>query len=119
MLVGVGNAPVVLFLERILRRILIRIPPLPEILDERFPLFVGGEVNEGATFFGGDNVNDVFVEPLLVSGIQLVIEVFVLLLALFPGFFGVLRGLLVLFFLLWGSCVGNCGAQQSPCKNGE
>jgi len=40
-LVGVSDAPVVLFLEGIFRRIRIGIAALPELLDELLALFVG------------------------------------------------------------------------------
>ena len=66
MLVGVRDAAIMLFLERVLGRIGIGIAPLPEGLDELLAFFVGLEVKKGVALFGGYDVNDVFVEPSLV-----------------------------------------------------
>ena len=92
MLVGVGDAAVVFFLEGVFGGIGIGIAALPELLDELLAFFVGLEMQEGVALFGGDDVDDVFVEPLLILGIEFVIQIFVSFGALLGGLF---RGLLV------------------------
>ena len=84
MLVGVCDAPVVLFLEFVLHRVRRGIAALPEGLDEIVALFVVGELPEGGALFVGDNPAHVFVQPLFVG------------LAYF-----LLESLLVLFLLLF------------------
>src|SRR5581483_8510569 len=65
-LVGVGDALVVLFLILVLFGVGRRVAALPERFDEVVALFVIRELLEGGTFFIGDDVNDVFVEPLFI-----------------------------------------------------
>ena len=81
-LVGVGDAPVVLFLELVLHRVRRRVAPQPELLDELLPFLVRAQVLEDLAFFVRDDVDDVFVQPLLVRRHQLLLE----LLRLAPGF---------------------------------
>ena len=52
-------------------------------------------MQEGVFFFGGDDVDNVFVQPLLVLRIEFAFEVLVLFLLLFCGLFGVLLLVLV------------------------
>src|ERR1022692_1638789 len=100
------------FFVGVLRRIRIGIASQPKILDKLFAFFVGGKVDECASFFGGDYINDVFVQPLLILRIKLVKEVFVFSLLLLDGLLGVpLFLLFVLVVLLEGS--GVCHAPES------
>ena len=84
-LVGVGNAAVVLFLKCVFGRIGIGIAPLPERLDKLLPFLVGGQMQEGVALFGRDDVDHVFVQPLLVWGFQLLLELVVAPLLGFGG----------------------------------
>ena len=56
MLVGIGDAPVMLFAELVVRRIGIGIAAQPELLDEGVPLLVVAQVLEGLPLFVGDDV---------------------------------------------------------------
>ena len=85
MLVGVGDAAVVLFLEFVLFGVGRGIAPQPELLDELLAFFVGIELLESLAFFVGDDVSHVFVEPLLPRRFQLFLERRFLLFALFLG----------------------------------
>ena len=66
MLVGVGDAPVVLFLEFVFFRVRSGIAPLPEVLDELVALRIGGQLLEGRHLFIGDDPAHVLIEPALV-----------------------------------------------------
>src|ERR1700690_1295418 len=101
MLVGVGDPSIILFFEGILSRIGVWIAPLPELLDELFALFVGLKMDESAAFFRGNDVNHVFVQPLLILGIEFFEEVFVAL--------GLLLGRLFRGFLVGRSARGILG----------
>ena len=70
MLVSVGDALVILFLELVFFSVRIGIATAPEILDEAFALVVGGEFLKCFPFFVGDDVGNVFVEPVFVSLFQ-------------------------------------------------
>ena len=74
MLVGIGDAQIMLFAELILRRIGIRIAAQPELLDELLALFFVGHVLEGLGFFVRDDPFHVLVQPLLIFGRKLVME---------------------------------------------
>jgi hypothetical protein len=63
--VGVIEAAVVLLLEFVPRRSRGGIAVFPERLDEDVPLAVGLELAENLPLVAGDDVNDLFVEPLL------------------------------------------------------
>ena len=120
MLVGIGDAAVVLFFKGVFRRILVWIPALPEGFDKLLARFVRIEVEECAALFRRDNVRYVFVEPLLVRGIEFVVEVLVFLLAFFSGFLRVLCCRLGVFLLLLRNTgMGNGDAHQSTCKHGN
>jgi hypothetical protein len=56
MLVGISNTAVILLFKFVLPAAGFRIAPLPELLYEFFPFFVGSEFLEGGTFFIGDDV---------------------------------------------------------------
>src|ERR1700722_6584798 len=88
MLVRVGDAAVMLFFEGVFGGIRVGIAALPKLLDELLAFFVGLKVEEGATLFRGDDVNDVLVQPLLVLGVEFFVEIFVALGPLFGGLFG-------------------------------
>src|SRR6202162_1984111 len=70
-LVGISDAAVVLFLEFILDGVGSGVAAQPELLDELLALLVGAELEEGLPLFVGDDVQDVFLEPLLIRGVQL------------------------------------------------
>ena len=70
-LVGIGDAPVVLFAEFVLRRIRIGVAAQPELLDEGVPLLVVAQVLEGLALFVGDDPGHVLVQPGLVGALQL------------------------------------------------
>src|SRR5262249_7759218 len=76
--VGVRDAPVVLFLEFVFDRVRGRVAAKPEVLDELLPLFVGLKALERGALFIGDDVRDVFVEPLAIGGLQLLAELLLL-----------------------------------------
>jgi len=63
-LVRIGDAPVVLFLERVFRRTVVRIAALPEIFDEFVELLISVELVEVGPFLVGDDVGYVLVQPL-------------------------------------------------------
>ena len=65
-LVGIGDAAVVLFAEFVFRRVGIGIAAQPELLDEGFALLVVAQVLERLPLLVGDDVGDVLVEPRLV-----------------------------------------------------
>jgi hypothetical protein len=65
MLVGVGDAPVVLFAELVLRRIGVGIAPQPELLNEGVALLVVAQVLEGLALFVGDDVGHILVSQVL------------------------------------------------------
>src|SRR5208283_2331579 len=67
MLVGVGYAPVVLFLVFVLFRIRSGVAALPESFNEIIALFIVGKLLECGSFLVGDNPDYVLVQPLLVS----------------------------------------------------
>src|SRR5262249_18749708 len=70
MLVGVGDAAVVLFFEIVLGQIGIAAAPQPELLDELLALFAGAQLQKRRALLGRNNVDHIFVEPLLVLGVQ-------------------------------------------------
>ena len=71
MLVRIRDARVVLFAVLILRRIRIRIPPQPEVLDELVALFVVAQALERLQLLVGDDPANVLIHPLLVLALQL------------------------------------------------
>ena len=117
--VSVSDAAVMLFFKGVLGGIGIRIAARPESLDELLALFIGGKMKEGAALFRSDDIDDVFVQPLLILRIQLLEEILFLLFSFFCGFLDVLRGLLLillgLLFLLRGSGADQGGECQRLC----
>ncbi len=63
-----------LFLELVFDGVGRGIAAQPELLDELLALFVGVQLLEGLALFIRDDVDDVFVEPLLPGGFQLFLE---------------------------------------------
>src|SRR5579864_708708 len=70
MFVGIGDTAVVLFLEIIVREVGIAAAAQPELLDELLALFVSFQLQKGLALFRRNNIDDVFVEPLLVRRVQ-------------------------------------------------
>ena len=70
-LVGVGDAPVVLLAELVLRRIRIGVAAQPELLDEGVALLIVAQALEGFALFVGDDVGHFLVQPGLVGPLQL------------------------------------------------
>src|SRR5689334_6143396 len=70
-LVGIRDASVVLFLELVFYGVRSRVAAQPELFDELLALLVGVQPVEGRSFLIGDDVNDVFVQPLLVRRLEL------------------------------------------------
>jgi len=67
MLVGVGDALVVLFFVFVLFRVGSRIATLPESLDEVVALLVVGKLLEGCPLFISNDVDDILIQPLSVG----------------------------------------------------
>src|SRR5579859_5274843 len=74
MLIGVGDAPVVLLAELVIRRIRIGIAPQPELLDEGIPLLVVAQALEGLGLFVGDDPGYILIEPGLVGARNFVLQ---------------------------------------------
>src|SRR5208283_6023867 len=74
MLVGICDAPVMLFFKFVLVGVGSGVAALPERLDELVALFVVGELHEGATFVVGNDPAHVLVQPLAVCLAQLDFE---------------------------------------------
>ena len=86
MLVGVRDAPVVLFLVFVLFGIRRGVAALPESFNEVVAFFVVRELLEGGSFLVGDDPDYVLVQPLLVSLAEFDLELrFLLFLLLFVG----------------------------------
>ena len=73
-LVGIGDATVVLFAKFVLRRVRIGVAPQPELLDESIPLLIVAQLLEGLALLIGDDPGHVLVQPGLVSPLQLVLQ---------------------------------------------
>ena len=87
MLVGIGDAAVVLFLIGIIDRIGIGIAALPELLDEVLAFLVRLQPQESLALGVRDDIGDVLAEPLFVGRGKFLQD---LLLAGLFGFAGVL-----------------------------
>ena len=74
MLIGIRDAPVVLFAEFVVGCVRVGISAKPELLDEGVTLFVVAQVLEGLPFLIGNDVRDVLVEPGLVGTLQLLTD---------------------------------------------
>ena len=84
-LVGVGDAAVVLFLELVFDGVRAGIAAQPEVLDEALALLIGLQPHEGGPFLVGDDVDDVLVQPLAIRRGQLFAQRLFLGLALLIG----------------------------------
>jgi len=67
MLVCVREAPIVLFLERVFRRVRDGITSRPESFDELIALFFIGELLEVGAFLVGNDPADILIEPFAVG----------------------------------------------------
>src|SRR5712691_10358368 len=65
-----------LFLELVLHRVRSGVAALPERLDELLPLLVRLQLQERGALFIADDVGNFFLQPLLVGGIELLLELF-------------------------------------------
>ena len=74
--VGVFDAAVMLFFKFVFFGIGRRIASLPEGFYELVALFVVGKLFEGFALFVGNNVDNVFVEPLFISLAEFLLEGF-------------------------------------------
>ena len=83
MLVGVGDALIVLFFVFVLFGVGSRIAALPEGLDELVALFVVAELFESRSLLVGNDPDDVFIQPLLILLSKLGLQRFLLLFLLF------------------------------------
>ena len=70
-LVRIRDTRVILVLVLVVVRIRIRVPAQPELLDERIPLFIVGQVLERLGLLVGNDPPDVLIQPLLVLALQL------------------------------------------------
>src|SRR5262249_34691953 len=70
-LIGIGDAAVVLFLELVFDRVRRRVAAQPELLNELFALLVGAQTLPSSALFIRDDIRDVLVQPLAVRGLQL------------------------------------------------
>ena len=69
-LVGVGDATIVLFAEFVLRRILVGVATQPEVLDESVALLVVAERPERLALLVGNDVAHILLQPRLVGPLQ-------------------------------------------------
>ena len=74
MLVGVGNAPVMLFLVFVLFGVWSRVAALPESFNKVVALFVVGKLFKGRTFFVADDPDYVLIKPFLVRFAELDVQ---------------------------------------------
>src|SRR5712671_3783108 len=87
MLVGIGDALVILFAKLVLISVRIGIAAAPEFFNEAFALIVGFEFPERFSLFVGNDVGDVFIQPVLVSPFEFrlyIARLFRRILALIP-----------------------------------
>ena len=70
MLVGVGNAAIVLFFKIVIRKVGIAAAPKPELFDELLALFIGIELKESVPFFWRNDVDHILIQPLLVLAVE-------------------------------------------------
>ncbi len=84
-LVRIRDPRIVLFAILVLRRVRIRIPPQPEILDEDLALFVVAQALERLQLLVGDDPLDVLIHPFLVLAMKLTMQRLLLLELLLIG----------------------------------
>src|ERR1039457_4980030 len=105
------NPPVVLLAELIIGRVGIGIAAQPELLDESLALLIVAEVLEGFSFFVGDDVGYVLLQPRLEGPLQLPPNFLLGFEFVFIGAFPLQRiGFLVLARCLHGGLGGLLGA---------
>jgi len=78
-LVGIGDAGIVLFAKLIVRGVRVRIASQPEVLDERIPFFVIAQVFERLQLGIRDDPVNVLVDPLLIDAVQFALDFLLLL----------------------------------------
>ena len=69
--VGVLNAPIVLFAELVLGGIRIGVAPLPEVLNKRFALLIVAQAQKSFALIVADDVGNFLVQPGLIRTLQL------------------------------------------------
>src|SRR5688572_21544124 len=69
-LVGVSYALVIFLFKFVLVGVRIRVTAAPEFLDEAFALVVVSQFFESLSLFVGDDVSNVFIEPVFVGFLQ-------------------------------------------------
>src|SRR5581483_3605396 len=74
--VGVGDTPVILLFELVLRTAGVGISTLPELLDKLLPFLVGAQLLERRTFLVGDDVRHFFLEPFLIRALHFLLDSF-------------------------------------------
>src|SRR5215471_7860939 len=70
-LVGISDAPVMLFLKVVFWQVWIAATPQPKLLNELLALFASAQLQKRGSLFRRDDVHHVFLQPLFVLGIQL------------------------------------------------
>ena len=75
-LVGVGDAAIVLFLKFVFEGVRRGVAAQPELFDELLALFVGTQTLPCGALFVRDDVSDVLVQPLAVGRLQLFAQLF-------------------------------------------
>src|SRR5208337_94065 len=83
MLIGVGDAAIVLFLEIIVRQIGVAAAAQPELLDELLAFFACFQLEKRAALFRRNDVDDVLVQPRPIRTLQLLEGLLNLLLLIF------------------------------------
>jgi hypothetical protein len=70
-MVGIVDPAVMLGPELVIRRIRSRVPMLPEGVDKEITLPVRLELQKNVPLYGGDNIDDLLVQPFLILGGEL------------------------------------------------
>src|SRR6202011_922249 len=66
MLIRVRNPSIMFLFELVVRQVWVSAAAQPELLDELFPLLVSSQLPERVALFRRNNVDHVFVQPLLI-----------------------------------------------------
>src|SRR6516165_860600 len=88
MLIGVRNSAIVLFFEVIIRQVRIAAAPQPELFDELLAFLAGVQLQKSGALGRRNDVYHIFIEPLLVLGIELFKSLAHFLFLLFGEFLG-------------------------------
>ena len=107
MLVGIGDAPVVLFAKLVFRGIGIGVAAQPEVLNKRFALLVVAQAHERLALFVGNDVGHFLVQPGLIGPLQLLPQSLLRLVPLLVAELAIERiGLLILILAGagWACC---------------